>query len=86
MGKWDEHDPLYDDMNLSENEEIKINIKKVKSGKMKKTKKDKMWIVCCGCANPIEIPKTTTWIQEPKTWLSVCPFCGFKHKILIAKG
>lgn len=37
--KWDEHDPLYDDMNLSENEEIKTSIKKVKRGKRRQKMK-----------------------------------------------
>ncbi len=41
MGKWDEHDPLYDDMNLSENKEIKKSIKKVVMDESLEEKGDK---------------------------------------------
>ncbi|GAH40474.1 unnamed protein product [marine sediment metagenome] len=52
---------------------------------MKKSKKDKMWVACCGCGKAVNIPETTIWFQDLKTWISVCPFCGFKHKIQITK-
>ncbi len=57
----------------------------MKEDSIKKNKKDKMWIACCGCGNVIKISETTIWIED-LIWLSVCPFCGFKHKIQITKG
>jgi len=59
--------------------------------KIKQTKKDNMWIACCGCGRPIHIPETTTLIQGETTnaqiiWLSTCPYCGFKHRVILVEA
>jgi len=51
-------------------------------------KKDRMYIACCGCDKPIYIPKTTKLVGvTPRVimWKSICPYCGFTHKIVLTK-
>lgn len=50
------------------------------------SKKDKMWISCCGCRKPINVPETTKLIEASPfsiTWKSVCPYCGFTHRVIL---
>lgn len=51
-----------------------------------KCKKDRMWIACCGCGRAIHLPETTMLVSsKPIVYKSICPHCGFEHRIPIIR-
>jgi len=56
---------------------------------MNQTKKNAMWISCCGCGKSVHLPETTKLIESDvlsiRLDLSTCPYCGFRHNILVSR-